>query len=177
MKVTAADPVADGPGISRVDGWQDLAQEFSEGFEALVGPMVDWMMRHRLRQEKTLWAAAADRLAQSLVWCGRAFDEQDFALELAHELLDRPGPMKIPLETGVDGRGEEQHLRTDLLPGLPRGRWRALLRLPAQPLTAAGRETSGFRRPSRPASLTVFMFLVVPTPRSNLSFDWPRPSG
>jgi len=112
MKVTAADPVADGPGISRVDGWQLLAQEFRGGFEALVGPMVGWMARHRLRQEKTLWSAAADRLAQSLVWCGRAFDERDFALELAHELLDRPGPMSIPLETGVDGRGEEQHLRT-----------------------------------------------------------------
>jgi hypothetical protein len=112
MTVTADDPADDGRRISRVDGWRDLAQEFRQGFEALVEPMVTWMERHRLRQEKTLWAAAADRMAQSIVWCGRAFDEQDLALELAHELLDRPGPMKIPLETGVDGRGEEQHLRT-----------------------------------------------------------------
>lgn len=112
MTVTADDPVAGGQGITRADGWQDLAGEFRQGFEALVEPMVAWMVGHRLRQEKTLWAAAADRLAQSIVWCGRAFDEQDFARKLARELLDRPGPMMIPLETGIDGRGEEQHLRS-----------------------------------------------------------------
>jgi hypothetical protein len=111
MTVLSEDP-AEGLEISRVGGWRDLAQEFRQGFEALIGPMVDWMVRHRLRQEKTLWSAAADRMAQSIIWCGRAFDEQDFAHELAHELLDRPGPMMIPLETGLDGRGEEQHLRT-----------------------------------------------------------------
>jgi hypothetical protein len=112
MTVLESDPVADGPGISRADRWTDLAQRFGESFEALVEPMVDWMVRHKLRQEKTLRAAAADRLAQSIVWCGQAFDEPEFALELAHELLGRPGPLLIPLETGVDGRGAEQHLRT-----------------------------------------------------------------
>lgn len=112
LTVTAVDPIPEGQGISRVEGWRDLAQDFREAFEALVEPLVDWMVRHRLRQEKTLWSAAADRLAQSLVWCGRAFDEPDFALELARELIDRPGPMVISLETGVDARGNEQHLRT-----------------------------------------------------------------
>lgn len=112
LTVTASDPTAEGQGIARVDRWQDLAREFREGFTHLVEPMVRWMVRHRLRQEKTLWSAAADRLAQSLVWCGRAFDEPDFALDLARELIDRPGPMAIPLETGVDARGNEQHLRS-----------------------------------------------------------------
>jgi hypothetical protein len=112
LTVTAADPAADDAGISRVADWRDLAEDFLEGFSGLVEPMVAWMVRHRLRQERILWSAAADRLAQSLVWCGQAFDEQDFARELAHELLDRPGPMAIPLETAVDGWGSEQHLRT-----------------------------------------------------------------
>jgi len=112
ITVTASDPVADGPGITRVEAWQDLAREFAEGFTGLIEPMVEWMVRHRLRQEKTLWSAAADRLAQSLVWCGGAFDEPDLSGELALELLGRPGPMLIPLETGIDSRGNEQHLRT-----------------------------------------------------------------
>jgi hypothetical protein len=112
VTVTRSDSVADGSGISRVDGWRELARELREDFEALVEPMVEWMVRHRLRQEKTLWAAAADRMAQSVAWCGQAFDEREFARELAQELLDRPGPILIPLETGVDSRGNEQHLRT-----------------------------------------------------------------
>jgi hypothetical protein len=112
MTVTADDPAAGGQGISLADDWRGLAQEFRQGFEGLVGPMVEWMDRHRLRQEKTLWTAAADRMAQSLVWCGRAFNDTGFARELARELLDRPGPMAIPLETGIDARGGEQHLRS-----------------------------------------------------------------
>jgi hypothetical protein len=112
MTVTETDPVPDGPGISRVGGWRELADEFRQGFTALAEPIVAWTTRHRLRQEKTLWLAAGDRIAQSLVWCGRAFDRQEFAAELARELLDRPGPMAIGLETGTDVRGREQHLRT-----------------------------------------------------------------
>jgi hypothetical protein len=112
MTVTARDPVPDGPGISRVDGWRDLADEFRQAFTALVDPILAWMTGHRLRQEKTLWLAAGDRIAQSLVWCGQAFDQQEFAAELAQNLLDRPGPMAIRLGTGTDVRGREQHLRT-----------------------------------------------------------------
>ena len=107
-----ADPVSHGHGISRVESWQDLAREFRDGLEALVEPLVSWMARHGLRQEKTLWLAAADRTAQSLVWSGRAFDDPGFARELAAEMLGGPGPMAIPLNTGIDSRGSEQHLRT-----------------------------------------------------------------
>ncbi|MEX0620589.1 MAG: (2Fe-2S)-binding protein [Solirubrobacterales bacterium] len=112
MTVTATDSVADGHGITRVEGWRELAQELRGGFMLLVEPLVEWMARHRLRQEKTLWLAAADRMAQSAVWSGRAFDDPGFARELIHALIDRPGPMTIPLETGLDSRGDEQHLRS-----------------------------------------------------------------
>jgi hypothetical protein len=112
LNVVATDPVEDGPAITRYDTWPDLVREFREAFTGLLGPMIDWMVSHRLRQEKTLWSAAADRLAQSLLWSGRAFEARDFAAGLAHELLNQPGPMKIPLDCAVDARGNEHHLRT-----------------------------------------------------------------
>lgn len=111
MTVLEADPASDGPGLTRVPRWQDLADAFHFGFTALLEPMVAWMLRHRLRQQKALWTAAADRLAQSLLWCGTAFDQPGFARELAAEVLDRPGPLRIPLETTLDARGREHHSR------------------------------------------------------------------
>jgi hypothetical protein len=114
MTVLESDPGAAGPresGITVAPDWQQLAEEFRGYFTALIDPMVDWMVRHRLRQEKALWSAAADRLAQALIWSGAAFDQPDFARELTVELLDRPGPLAVPLEITVDDRGREHHRR------------------------------------------------------------------
>lgn len=110
MLVLEQDP-AEGSGLTRLGSRQDLSDAFHSGFTALIEPMVEWMTRHRLRQEKVLWTAAADRLAQSLLWCGAAFGKHDFAGELAADLLGRNGPLRIPLETSLDARGREHHSR------------------------------------------------------------------
>ncbi len=77
----------------------------------LIGPFASWFDRHGLRPEKTLWKSAADRIAEAVLWAGRAFDEYEAAQELAAELLGVPGPLQIPLETVVDARGTERHRR------------------------------------------------------------------
>lgn len=112
MIVLGGDPADAEPGITRAEDWQGLAGELRSGFSNLVSPFLSWFVRHRLRQEKTLWSAAADRLAQSLVWSGQVLAQPDFVSELAREVLADSGPMAIPLETGIDNLGNKQHLRS-----------------------------------------------------------------
>jgi len=91
--------------------WQALADQMYEGMVELLTPMIVWIDGHGMRPEKTLWNAAADRIAQSLVWSGKAFNEREFALELTRYLMARDGPLSIPVEREEDETGEQYHLR------------------------------------------------------------------
>ncbi|MGK2955901.1 MAG: IucA/IucC family C-terminal-domain containing protein [Solirubrobacterales bacterium] len=91
--------------------WQELADRMYDGMAGLLTPMITWIAGHGLRPEKTLWNAAADRIAQSLVWSGKAFDQREFALELTEYLLEKEGPLSIPVEREEDEFGEQYHLR------------------------------------------------------------------
>lgn len=91
-----------------------LAGRLREGLIRLLAPTVGWIDGRGLRPEKTMWLASADRLAQALVWCGRAFDRPDEALELTRLAVgpESPDPrLAIPLERAEDEYGEEFHLR------------------------------------------------------------------
>lgn len=92
----------------------ELADAFREGFMTLLEPVITWLDGQGLRPAKTLWHSAADRLAQSLVWSGKAFDRPSLALELAELTVGPHSPdpkLAIPLERGEDEWGEEFHLR------------------------------------------------------------------
>ena len=91
--------------------WQGLADRMYDGMAALLAPMINWIDGHGLRPEKTLWNAAADRLSQSLLWSGKAFDQREFALELTEYLMAKEGPLSIPVEREEDETGEPYHLR------------------------------------------------------------------
>lgn len=91
-----------------------LAVRLNEGLVRLLTPTITWIDGRGLRPEKTLWLASADRLAQALVWCGRAFDRPDEALELTRLAVGPASPdprLAIPLERAGDEYGEEFHLR------------------------------------------------------------------
>lgn len=92
-----------------------LADRFRSGFAELMGPTIEWTDGQGLRPAKTLWHAAADRLAQSLVWSGKAFDRPDLALRLT-ELVVGPGctdeRLRIEVRRAEDEYGDEFHLRT-----------------------------------------------------------------
>lgn len=77
----------------------------------LISPLAVWFDSHGLRPEKTLWKSAADRIAESTLWSGRAFGREPEAAVLAEGLLGTPGPLQIPLKKMVDRRGVERHLR------------------------------------------------------------------
>lgn len=91
-----------------------LADRFRAGFVELMRPTVEWTDGQGLRPAKTLWRAAADRLAQALVWSGKAFDRPDLALELT-ELTVGPGcpdeRLRIEIRRAEDEYGDEYHLR------------------------------------------------------------------
>lgn len=92
----------------------DLADRFRDGYIELLGPTVDWLSRQGLRPAKTLWHAAADRLAQSLDWSGRAFDQAGPARELARLTVgpETPDPrLAIRLDRAEDEYGDDYHLR------------------------------------------------------------------
>ena len=91
--------------------WQALADQMYEGMVELLTPMIVWIDGHGMRPEKTLWNAAADRIAQSLVWSGKAFNQREFALELTEYLMAKDGPLSIPVERDEDESGEQYHLR------------------------------------------------------------------
>lgn len=91
--------------------WQALADQMYAGMTELLAPMIVWIDRHGFRPEKTLWLAAADRIAQSLVWSGKAFNQREFALELTEYLMVKDGPLSIPVERDEDETGEQYHLR------------------------------------------------------------------
>jgi len=91
-----------------------LADAFRSGFAALLEPTITWLDGQGLRPSKTLWHAAADRLAQSLVWSGKAFDRPDLALELTRLTVgpDSADPrLAIPIDRAEDDWGEEYHQR------------------------------------------------------------------
>jgi hypothetical protein len=89
----------------------DLAGALRDSLVGLISPLATWFDSHGLRPEKTLWKSAADRIAESALWAGRAFDRESEAAVLADGLLAAPGPLQIPLEKMVDRRGVERHLR------------------------------------------------------------------
>lgn len=96
------------------DDTNELADSFRPGFAALLEPTVTWLEAQKLRPAKTLWHAAADRLAQSLVWSGKAFDRPDLALELTRLTVgpDSPDPrLAIGIQRAEDEWGDEYHLR------------------------------------------------------------------
>ncbi len=112
MSVLENDPAASLDGVEVSDGWQELADLFGEGFTGLLEPLIQWIDASGLRPAKTLWQASADRLAQSLDWCGTAFDDRDLSRQLATRVLNTDSRLSIPLECGVDDFGNDFHLRT-----------------------------------------------------------------
>lgn len=96
------------------DDLAELADAFRRGFADLLEPTIDWIDASGLRPAKTLWLSAADRLAQSLVWSGKAFDRPDLALELTRLTVgpESPDPrLAIRIERVEDDWGDEFHLR------------------------------------------------------------------
>ncbi len=92
-----------------------LADRFRSGFAQLLEPTVNWLDGQGLRPAKTLWHSAADRLAQSLVWSGKAFDRPDLALDLTTLVVgpESPDPrLAIPVARAEDEWGDEYHLRS-----------------------------------------------------------------
>jgi len=114
-----ASGIASDRGISVADppagqGLTVLASHFRSGFTTLLEPTVSWLDRQGLRPAKTLWKAAADRLAQSLVWSGKAFDRPELAFELTDLTVgpNCPDPrLAIELERAEEDWGDEYHLR------------------------------------------------------------------
>lgn len=96
------------------DDLPELADRFRSGFTNLLEPTVSWLDGQGLRPAKTLWQSAADRLAQSLVWSGKAFDRPELALELTELTVGPDSPdsrLRIKVERAEDDWGEEYHLR------------------------------------------------------------------
>lgn len=92
----------------------ELADRLRDGIVRLMEPTVGWIAAEGLRPAKTLWHAASDRLAQALVWCGKAFDRPDQALELTRLTVgpESPDPrLAIRIERAEDDYGDEFHLR------------------------------------------------------------------
>jgi hypothetical protein len=95
----------------RFNSGGDLGGRLRDSLVGLIAPLASWIDSHGLRPEKTLWKSAADRIAESALWCGRAFGREHDAAVLAGDLLGSPGALQIPLETMVDRRGVERHQR------------------------------------------------------------------
>lgn len=111
--VQVADPAAIS-NTSVPDDLSLLADGFRAGFAELLEPTIGWIDGQGLRPAKTLWRAAADRLAQSLVWSGKAFDRPDLALELTRLTVGPESPdsrLAIEVERFENEWGEEYHLR------------------------------------------------------------------
>lgn len=92
----------------------ELTDRFRSGFTRLLEPTITWLAAQKLRPAKTLWHAAADRLAQSLVWSGKAFDRPGPALELTRLTVgpESPDPrLAIRIRRFENEWGEEYHLR------------------------------------------------------------------
>jgi len=114
------------------ENWRALADQMYAGMTELLAPVIVWIDRHGFRPEKTLWLAAADRIAQSLVWSGKAFNQREFALEL--RVPD--GNRRAAVDPGRTGRRRNRRavpLADHLLPCLSRGRRRPLPGLPPRP--------------------------------------------
>ncbi len=91
-----------------------LADRFRSGFLGLLEPTVEWLDGQGLRPAKTLWHSAADRLAQSLVWAGKAFDRPELALELTMLAVGPESPdsrLAIEIRRAEDDWGEQYHVR------------------------------------------------------------------
>lgn len=96
------------------DRLDELADSFRAGFTRLLEPTVSWLDDNGLRPARTLWHSASDRLAQSLVWAGKAFDRPELALELTMLTVgpESPDPrLAIEIGRAEDEWGGEYHLR------------------------------------------------------------------
>ena len=111
MTVVEGDPAMGQDGITDAARWEELADLFRIGFIDLLHPLVGWLDEKGLRPEKTLWHAAADRLAQSLVWSGKAFEQHQFARAITERVIGGDPRLEIPLETDEDEYGDRYHLR------------------------------------------------------------------
>ncbi len=111
MTVIEGDSAPGQDGITVVPDWEDLADRLRIGFTELLEPLIVWLDGQGLRPEKTLWHAAADRLAQSLIWSGKAFERHDLARQVTERVIGGDPRLKIALETGEDDYGERYHLR------------------------------------------------------------------
>ncbi|MGB0119629.1 MAG: (2Fe-2S)-binding protein [Solirubrobacterales bacterium] len=112
MTVLADDPAASGDGNLIVENQENLIDLFREGFTSLLEPVVDWVDSQGLRPKKTLWHAAADRLAQAMIWSGDAFEKPDLARSVTTRVVAGDKRLTIPLESGVDDYETEYHLRS-----------------------------------------------------------------
>lgn len=111
MTVVEGDPAMGPDEIVDAAGWEELADLFRICFIDLLAPVVDCLDDQGLRPRKTLWHAAADRLAQSLVWSGKAFETHEFARAVTERVIGGDPRLVIPLETDEDEYGEQYHLR------------------------------------------------------------------
>lgn len=111
--IQVADPAAISNNAAP-DDFATLAERLRTGFAELLEPTIDWLDEQGLRPAKTLWHAAADRLAQSLVWSGKAFDRPDLALELTRLTVGPESPdarLAVRIERAENDWGEEFHRR------------------------------------------------------------------
>ncbi|HTU14751.1 MAG TPA: (2Fe-2S)-binding protein [Solirubrobacterales bacterium] len=111
LTVLEGDPATGRDDVTDAARWEELADLFRIGYIDLLAPLVRWLDGQGLRPAKTLWHAAADRLAQSLVWSGKAFDQREFAREVTERVVGGDPRLEIPLETDEDEYGDRYHLR------------------------------------------------------------------
>lgn len=111
MTVVEGDLAMGQNGITGAGSWEELADLFRIGWIDLLSPLTGWLDENGLRPEKTLWHAAADRLAQSLVWSGKAFEQHEFARQVTERVTGGDPRLEIPLETDEDEYGDRYHLR------------------------------------------------------------------
>lgn len=112
MAALDTDIRATADGVVAVSGWTGLADLMRQGLADLLKPMIEWVDDRYLRPAKTLWRAAGDCLAQSLVRSGEAFGERDFALELTEHLMAPDDRLSVSVDRDTDETGEPFHLRT-----------------------------------------------------------------
>ena len=112
MSVLPGDPAEGLEGVTVAEDWRQMADWLRAGFIGLLEPAVTWADENGLRPAKTVWHAAADRLAQSLIWSAEAFENPAFARQLAEHVINGDERLRIPLETAEDDYDREYHLRT-----------------------------------------------------------------
>ncbi|MGK2931841.1 MAG: (2Fe-2S)-binding protein [Solirubrobacterales bacterium] len=105
------DPDSGHPEVETISAESDLAYAMYDAMLSHLTPLVESLVELKSRPEAALWRAAGDRIAESIFFCGRLFRRPEVARDLMEAVLGRPGPLNNPLETAVNERGEEFHLR------------------------------------------------------------------